>query len=366
MLSENNLQELLNFQAKHPVISVYLHTDPTTGNAETYKLHLRSLLKPLEYPEDIEAIERYFDHQYDWNGWSVAVFSCASENFFRAYPLAVPIRSRVRTGLNPHVKPLANVLNFYGGYGVVLVDKQGTRVFYFHLGELVEQEGYLGEEVHHTKRGGASTVPGRMGGVAGRTNYEAEVTERNMKEAVAFAARFFADYHVRRIVLGGTDDNIALFRSLLPKSWQSLIVGAFPIRMNAPKDEVLARAMQIGRESELQHEQHLVDVLQTSAAKRHGGVIGLDDSLKAVHDGRIHTLVIRDGYRAPGYQCTGCGYLTGHAHASCPFCGATFKQIPDAVELAVRTVMQQGGEVEVLQNEQPGEKLGYIGALLRY
>ena len=366
MLTDANLQELLHFTAQHPVLSVYLNTDPTEASAESHKLSFRSLLKPVNLPDDVAAVEQYMEHQFGWSGRSVAIFSCAAENFFRAYQLAVPIQSRIRISTNPHVKPLVNLLDFYGGYGVVVVDKQGARVFYFHLGELVEQEGIIGEAVRHTKRGGASTVAGRRGGVAGRTHYEDEVTDRNMKDAVEFATAFFREKNVRRIVLGGTEDNVALFRLLLPKSWQSLLVGSFPISMNASKDEVLARAMEIGKTAEQNHEAQLVDVVVTSAAKRRGGVVQLDATLKAVHDGRVQTLVLREGYRAPGYQCTGCGYLTAQALVSCPFCSNSFKQIPDAVELAVRSVMQHGGEVEVLQNAQAGEKLGHIGALLRY
>jgi rubrerythrin len=366
MLTEANLQELLHYQAKHPVLSVYLSTDPTEASSESHKLGFRSLLKPVNMPQDIAAVEQYIDHEFDWTGRSLVIFSCAAEGFFRAYSLAVPIQSRVRVSGNPHVKPLANVLDFYGGYGVILIDKQGARVFYFHLGELIEQEGIVGETVHHTKRGGASTVAGRRGGVAGRTNYEDEVTERNMREAAGFATALLNEKKVRRVVLGGTEDNVALFRGMLPKSWQSLLVGSIPISMNASKDEVLAKAMEIGRAAEQNHEKQLVDVVVTSAAKRRGGVVSLDDTLKAIHDGRVQTLVLREGYRAPGYQCAGCGYLTAQAHAACPFCGGLFKQIPDAVEMAVRNVMQHGGEVEVLQTALAGEKLGHIGALLRY
>ena len=45
-----------------------------------------------------------------------------------------------------------------------MVDKQGARLFYFHLGELREQEGVLGESVKRTKRGGGSQAAGRRGG----------------------------------------------------------------------------------------------------------------------------------------------------------------------------------------------------------
>jgi peptide subunit release factor 1 (eRF1) len=92
----------------------------------------------------------------------------------------------------------------------------------------------------------------------------------------------------------------------------------------------------------------------------------LDDTLRCVHEGRVQSLVIREGYRAPGYRCQGCGYITGEKHENCPFCGNTFEQIPDAVEMAVRQVMQQGGDVEVLHEDQNTERFGHIGAILRY
>jgi peptide chain release factor subunit 1 len=366
MLTEANLQELLEFQPQKDVLSVYLNTDPTQTNTERYKLSLRSMLKPIDMPDDVQAVEEYLERTYDWSGRSVAIFSCAAEKFFRAYPMAIPLQSRVRINTSPHVKPLANLLDFYGGYGVILIDKQGARVFYFHLGKLIEQEGILGEEIRHTKRGGSSSLAGRRGGVAGRTNYVEEVTDRNMRDAMDFATRFFQENDIRRVTIGGTDDNVSHFRSLLPKSWQSLIVGTFPISMTASKEEIFEQTMKIGRAAELRHEAQLVNIVLTSAAKRRGGVIKLDETLKAVHDGRVQTLVVREGYRAPGYQCSGCTYLTARAHATCPFCGGMFKKIPDAVELAVRNVMQQGGEVEFVQTEDAAMKIGNIGALLRY
>ena len=154
MLTDRDLKELLGYQAKSPVLSIYLDTDPGKGSADAYKLHLRSMLKEIDLPRDVEAVLRYFDHEHDWFGKSVALFSCQSEDFFRAYPLAVPLRSRVRVSDRPHVKPLADLLDSYGGYGVVLLDKQGARLFSFNLVELREQEGVCGESVRRTKPGG--------------------------------------------------------------------------------------------------------------------------------------------------------------------------------------------------------------------
>jgi peptide subunit release factor 1 (eRF1) len=324
------------------------------------------MLKDVEQKEDVEVIERYFDHEHDWSGRSTVVFSCEPEGYFQAFSFAVPISDRVRISNRPHVKPLANLLDSYGGYGVALIDKQGARLFYFHLGELREQEGMLGESVKHTKRGGGSQAPGRRGGSAGQTNYAEEVAERNIKESAEFAAGFFGEYNVRRILIGGTDENVNAFRKELPKSWQSLVVGSFPMSMNASQTEVLERALEIGRQAERRRDAHLIEAILTSAGKGQAGVADLDETLGAVNDGRVQTLVIREGFRAPGYRCLGCGYLTGQELAACPFCGKEFEQIKDAVELAVRRVMQNGGDVEVVEDEENHKEFGGIGALLRY
>ena len=366
MLTERDLQELINYHAKLPVLSVYLNTDPAEGNSETHRLRLRSMLKDVSLPEDVPVVIRYIDHEHDWSGRSVAVFSCAPEGLMKAYALAVPVRSRVRVSDRPHVKPLVDLLDSYGGYGVVLVDKQGARLFSFHLGELREQEGMLGESVRRTKRGGGSQATGRRGGAAGQTDYVDEVTERNIKDAVGFATHFFTENNVRRILIGGTEDNVALFRSQMPKSWQSLVVGTFPISMVASHSEVLEKAMEVGAQADHRREARLVDALITNAAKGRGGVLDLEDTLGSVHEGRVQTLVVREGYRASGFHCNSCGYLSSREMDTCPFCGGTCEKIPDAVELAVRQVIQSGGDVEFVHSIPAQEAFDQIGALLRY
>ncbi len=366
MLTERDLRELLDLKPQHPVLSIYLNTEPSQGGADVYKLKLRSMLKEVDLPDDTSVIENYFDHEHNGSGRSVAIFSCALEDFFRAYPIQIPIRSRIRVSNRPHVKPLADLLDSYGGYGVALVDKQGARLFSFHMGALSEQEGVLGESVRRTKHGGGSQTASRRSGDAGQAQYTAEVTERNMRESAEFAANFFSENNIRRVLIGGTDDNIALFRNYLPKSWQSLIVGTFPISMTANHDEVMERAMKIGQEVEQQREARAVETVITAAAKEQGGVIGLDETLGMVHEGRIQTLLVLDGFRVPGYRCLGCGYLTSQELENCPFCSGNFEEIPDAVDMAVRRVLEEGGDVDILHENPKLEDQGKIGALLRY
>lgn len=366
MLTETNLQELLTYQAKDPVLSLYLNTDLTEGSVDLYKMSLRSMLKDIELAADVTAVENYFNREFDRIGKSTVVFSCAADRFLRTYSFAIPVRNQVYINERPYVKPLASLLDYFGGYGVVLVDKQGARLFSFHLGEIKEQEGILGESIRHTKHGGSSAKAGMRGGVSGQTQHEEELAGRNVRDVAEFASRFFAENNVRRVLIAGTDENIALLRSYLPKSWQSLIVGTFPMSMTAGKEEVLEKTMGIGKQAEYGKEESLLKKLVTGAAKEKKGVLGLDQTLSAVHDGRVQSLVIQEGYQAAGYHCLGCGFMTANELPKCQYCGSDFEKIPDAVEMAVHHVLKGGGDVEVLQQEHIIDGFKNIGALLRY
>jgi len=365
MLTDRDIRELLNYSSTEPMLSVYLNTSPSEGGSDTLKLQLRKLLEEADLPEDQAAVMNYFEQLRDARGRGLAMFSNAAKGYFRGYPLAVTVRSRVFVGDHPYVKPLADLLDNFGSYGVALIDKQGARLFHFHLGELIEQEGILGDEVRQTRGKASSGNPGGRGGVSGQSRFNDEVTARNLREAAEFSARFFEDVHARRILIGGTEETCAKFRQYLPKAWHNLVVGTFPMSMTASHSEVLARTMQIGQQAEKQHEATLVESMLTAAAKGRDGAVGLEATLEAVHIGRVQTLIVQEGLRLPAYQCQGCEHLLTRSMDACLFCGKSFARIDDAVELAVRRVLQTGGEVEIVHDNPALQEVG-IGALLRY
>jgi len=366
VFADKDLSDLLAVSSVEPVLSVYLNTDPTAGNADYYKLRLRNMLKRIDLPADVQAITHYFNDEFNWVGRGVAVFSCAPQKMFKTFSLAIPVNDLTAVGNRPVVKPLIDLLDDYGGYGVVLVDKQGARLFYFHLGELREQEGVMGEVVKHVKRGGASTFPGRMGGVAGRTRHAEELVDRNIKDIAEFAAHFFEQNNVRRVIIGGTDETVNQFQNALPKFWQALVVGTFAMGMTASQSEVLAKAMQIGHEKQIVHERKKVNELITQAAKGANASVGLEKVLQDVHQGKVQTLIMNEKLHSEGHTCPSCGWITSLQRNTCKTCGTKMDKVADIVDTAVGIVWRQGGSVVVTQENEILEKAGNIGAMLRY
>lgn len=364
MFTEKDLHELADYQTHHPMLTTYLNTDPTMGNADSYRLRLRNMLKTVDLEDDVIKIENFFETEYDWSGKSVAVFSDQKNDFFKTYFLAVPVPDLIHVGIRPNLRPLTGLLDSYGGYGVVLVDKQGARLFHFHLGELAEQEGVLGESVHQIKMGGS--VSGMRGGVASQTRTVEETVERNMRDAIAFAVKFFEEKKIRRILLSGTDDNIALFRNHLPKMWQSLVVGTFPASMTASYQEILQKALEIGYKAEKEREKHLAEKLVTQSLKQAGATTGVEPTLKALTEGRVQMLVVKQGLHIPGFRCPNCNRVTSLTEMVCTQCNSETINISDVISTAISMTIKNGGEVEVIHNQDLLRNYGGVGAFLRY
>lgn len=243
MFTETGLRKIRDFISNDPVVSLYLNTEPSRGNAETHRLRLRNMIKDIPLKQDAEEIEKFFNFTYDWSGRSVAVFSCAPAGFFHSIPLAVPVKDFIQIGSKAAVDPLEDLLEEFSNLGVILVDKQGARLFHFHLGELAEQQGVLGHLVKQVKSGSASSEHGlRGGGDASRAMKE--TINRNIREIAEAATRFFEAKRVRRVMLGGSDENVSQLRNTLPKSIQSLVVGTFTLGMTASNAEVLQKVLQ--------------------------------------------------------------------------------------------------------------------------
>lgn len=368
MLHEADLQALLAYRPGHKVLSVYLNLARTAASNDENKLQLRQMLREFtdQLPEDTEALERFLEHGYDGSGRSLALFSCAADNYFRAYSLGVGLRSRARAMDHPYVKPLADLIDDFADYAIVLADQQAARFFTFHLGFLEEKPGFAGEAVRHIKRGGGSTGQQMRGGESAAGSNPDELVERNLREAARAASQFLSEHGIRRLILGGNETILTRIREQLPEKWRAAIVDSFPLDMNSGVAQLHEMALQSIADRRQAQDEQLVMTLITAAAKGREGVVRLDDTLEAVNSGRVRTLVAQEGFRAPGYRCASCRYITTQPLAQCPFCGAEFQVIDDAVEHAVQRVLSDNGVVRIVHANTSLEHAGNIGGLLRY
>lgn len=368
MFTQELLQELVAYTASNGggVLSLYLNADSTQQSTEAIKLQVRGLLKSVavEHGPEVATIEKYLDHSFDWSKPGLAIFAAEQGGFFRAYPVAVSFRNRLRIGKKPYLKPLAHFLDYYAHYGVILVDRLGARFFEYHLGELEAMEGFIGEDVHKLKKGGGSSAVGMRGGLGGG-RHEEEVAQRNLREAAAAAEAFFHEKKARRLFLCGTPETVAQFRNLLSKQLQSCVADTCAMDMNAGEHEVRTRSLEMLRKNNEEREARVLADLFAAAARGAGGVLGLDETLQAVCDKRVQLLVLSDGYQTPGYLHEASGMVVANLARS-PLSEKELTAVADVIDVAVTYTLAQGGRIEVISDNAELEQAGRVGAMLRY
>ncbi len=370
MERSRQLAELVGFSAGDDlVLSVYLNLTPDRQIGRTYALAFEDLVRALGEgldPAARAALDREAARvrallDEGPRGRGLAVFSSTPRDFWQVWPLPVVVAEGCYLGRRPYLRPLLDVLDEYERYAVALVDKEKARLFLVELGEIEEQEQV------------DDLVPGKhdQGGWS-QANYQ-----RHHEAHVYWHLKRVADALVHldrrrpfaRLVLAGPEEATAELERILPRHLRAKLVRRIPAETFAPAEEILRRTLEIERDVERAAEERLVaEVLETAAA---GGLAtyGLAPTLEAVWLGRVHLLLVADGLRSPGSECTSCGRLGADVPAACPACGGSVRRLDDVVERAMERALDEGGRVEVVHDE-PGARLRGtaegIGAVLRY
>jgi peptide subunit release factor 1 (eRF1) len=238
------------------------------------------------------------------------------------------------------------------------VDREGARVFIYHLGALEDSAGTLGTEVKRHKQGGWAAQK--------LQRHEDEEAKHNFKDAAAWADEYLRSRNVRRVVLSGTDGNRAQFYDLLPRPLQDKVIGQISLDMNASPAEVWERAFEVAQTAQTEAETSLLEQVITLAHKGGTGATGLADTLAALQSGRAHQLLVDRNLHVPGHQCTSCGAFIVEALRACPYCGGKLSATPDVVNLAVHAAVEAGLKVSMLDPSPLLTQAGGIAAVLRY
>jgi peptide subunit release factor 1 (eRF1) len=146
---------------------------------------------------------------------------------------------------------------------------------------------------------------------------------------------------------------------------QSCLAGSFAIDMNAGEHEVRAETLQLLQAANAEREKKLVKTLLGTHASGGTTVLGLDDTLQAISDRRVQTLVLSDGFRLPGYVDYNSGFVVANL-AKSPLSDEELTAVDDVIDSAFTLSLNQGAHVEVIRDDPDLDSAGKIGALLRF
>ena len=288
----------------------------------------------------------------------LAMFSCTAHDFWHVVELSVPVRNRVVINHTPYVRELEAVVARRQRFAVLLADRQRARIFLYELGALVERTELIDLLPRHDDDGGELT----RDQVAGRS---AVVAHRHLRRAARVAFQVFREQGFDHLVIGAPDEICKALERELHPYLRERIAAHVSVAVNASEEEITQAALSVEADVEREREGASVQRLRDAIGTGRGGVAGLEAVLGALVARRVDTLLVSDGYEAPGWRCRSCSFV-GARGPGCPVCSATMDRVDDVVEEAVEDALAQSCRVTVCVENADLDVLGRIGALLRY
>lgn len=372
-----NLEEIKEMASVNPdgeyYVSLYLNVDPHTNPRGEYLISARNMLKETEgklprevfkkVRADLRAIEDYFavltprEHKK-----AIALISSSEKGFWKEYRLAVPVKSGIFVDRTPYLKPVFDLMDRHRRYAALLVAKDRARIFVIHLGEIEEYAEVRSEGVPSRQAGGGWYALGQDR-FERHTDYHTGV---HLEDVARHLQSFMERQKTEILFVGGPEESLAMGIEWLPSPLRSKIGGTFSAGMYEPGDQVLSRLEPLLSEHEGKKDEGLVDELITRAFKNKQAVLGVDDVLTMLQEGRVMTLVVDSDYTQRGYICTNCKALFSSRPERCRYCQGRPEEVDHMADFIMQKTVELGGDVDVVPGNDKLKNAGKIGALLRY
>ncbi len=373
MLSTTELKELAAYNEKEGYfVSFYLNVDPNFNKKGDYIVHLKNMIKQKaesldkaiykRVKEDLDKIEHYVLTNKRMFKKGLAIFSSKEGSLWKEYNIGLPVKNELIVDKGVYIKPLMDILDNYKRYGVLIIGKDSARIFIVHLGEIVE----YGEVT-------SADIPGKhkKGGWFGlsQNHYERHINVHvgiHLKEVVEKLDSFLLGEYIGRLILGGSEEAVSMFKGMLRKTILDKVIGSVKIEMLSKGDDVLNKVEPIVSAYERKKEEDIVKELITRAMKNEAAVLGLENVLNAIQEQKVMKLVFISSYKQKGVNCKSCSFLTTQKINSCPYCKGDFEGVDYMVDLAAQKAIQQGALLEVVTENKDLSDAGGIGAFLRF
>ena len=376
-VTHDRLQQLAARQAPDGsrVLSLYLNLDPHANLAApaNRRSAVTSLLdeahRAVEGEEELthdghvalredvnrarEELEANLDDDWAEGAHALALFLCGPAGLFEILRLPRPLDNRVLIADRPSIEPLASEIGTAERWAVLLLDGDDAR--------LLEA---LGERLEVTE-----TIEGDLRGRTQTGGMSAQRYERSVGMEVSEFLRGVADMLRRaderapfeRIAIGTTERMYAELSEHLPDPIAERIIGRFDAGADweSPTD-IREKVEPILQRHETHREKEAID----KAFAR--GVRGIVDTLPALYERRVETLLVEPGLEHPGIVCPRCRWAMAEERGTCPVDGETMRPHPNLVEWAVELAVEQDASVLPMRHHDDLADHDGIAAALRF
>jgi peptide chain release factor subunit 1 len=372
MINRDLIERLIKMRTPDGVLTATIKLDPRLSYdrsqaAAKFKSAYSRAARRAEATE-LSVLRREHDRvleylrRFEPDGRGIIIYSSEPAGIWEVVFLDITVPTYVTAGATPDTTVLANIIDEYPRMAVVMLDGGDARIY------SAEQGDERMTSSHQTE------LPGRhsQGGWA-QARYERHVELHHSKHLKEVADALEATYYERpfdRLVLVGVEEATNELESMLNEPLRRRIIGHLSADFKQDTDsEILERARKKREEDERVAEVALIDRIRGLTEAEGKGALGIDETIMALVEGRVDTLVVAEGITQAGTTCLNCNYFAAFKFDLCPACASTdVETLPDAIEYAIEFAITHGSKVNVA-HEGGREMLlsrGGMGAVLRY
>ena len=290
---------------------------------------------------------------------ALAVFCSTQGDLFETVALPRAVSGRVVIDSRPYVEPLIAAGSPLD-WCVVLVNRRDAR-FFTGTVEGLQERLDVRDSVHgQHDQGGWS-----------QTRYERSVekdVDDHLRRVAAILAQHWRRAGFDRLALGGPTEVVPRLEALLGEELTArLVAGRVGADVGSASDgEVRAAIGDLAQHDEEQREHDALEALRSGIGRGGRGVGGPQDTLAALNERRVQTLLLDTGFDGSARRCPSCGLLVADGEDRCPADGSQLAAEAHLREAVVEAALAQDAEVMIVRHhEDLGPHQG-IAAVLRF
>jgi peptide subunit release factor 1 (eRF1) len=284
----------------------------------------------------------------------LVTFSCRSIGLDVELRVQFPVGDRAAVGRRPLLLPLEVAIAAEPTIGLLLTDRERTRILLRELGEVVELDDLVDPVPPRTSGGGRAQ--------ARLARHADDAAHRHAKRSAEAAFRALRDVDGLELALGGAEEAVNDLAACLRPGLSSRVVAELRLPVGAGQFELAQALGDLATERSAARDAELVRRV-TEEAGSPNVAAGLGPVVEALRQRRLATVLATARMRSPGASCQRCGQLA--LALECPSCGTATQAIDDVVEPVLEEAARQGATVVVVPDGSL-ERIGGVGAVLRY
>jgi peptide chain release factor subunit 1 len=361
-----------------PVISLYLNAQANQHGRQDFERFLRNEFgnraktytphTPAResFDRDVERINAYLADEVRPESNGIAIFACAgADDFFEAVQMEAPIEHHHLYIYNqPHLYPLARLMDQFPRYAVLVTDTNRARLFVFARGKAVNREDIQNVKTRRSQAGGWA-----------QSRYQRHMENYHLhhaKEVVDTLEQIVREEGIEHVILSGDEQIIPLLRDQFPKALVEKVIDVLSLGIDAPEHEVLEASMEVLREKDAETDAEKVARLFDEYRAGGLAVVGSQDTLDALSMGQVEELIITASQQQIEGDKEDVAILSD-AEVVDPVVAGSDPAVaniePEAVIVAddlVTRAHQTSARVTFIEDPSLLAEVGGVGALLRY